>query len=139
MKKATITALIVSLITIFTLGCGTIHRLDGGKSAEFNATNTNATEVIVGAIQIGGSVFSLYPWQKRTGLVRTADQPSIAAANAIASKAAAEAMNGQVIHTNGNKIIIFGAQGVNFEAQDLKLILEQLNKLSPAGQIDPAD
>lgn len=135
--------------TILSLGCGTIHRLDGGRSAEFVSITPNqpplpdgleantggGTEIIIGAFQVGGSAFSVWPFQKRTGLVRTFDDPSISAGNSIASKAAANAMNGQVIHTNGNKIVIFGAQGLKIEAQDLKGILEEFNKLTPAGQV----
>lgn len=124
----------VTLAAILT-GCGTIHRVDGGRTAEY--AEEGGTELIGPSVQVGGSLISLFSFQKREKVKRTGDEPSIAAGNSVLSKAAAEALTGGVLHSNGVKQVTFGAKNIGTEAQKLDTILEGVNKLTPRGQVTP--
>ncbi len=133
MKTPVYLLLLAALLT----GCGTLHRVDGGRTAEF--AEDGGTEIVGPSVQVGGSLLSLFSFQKREKVKRTGDEPSIAAGNSIGSKAAMEAMSGGVLHSNGVKHVTFGAKGITTEAQKIDSILQHLHNLTPEGQLTPGN
>lgn len=135
------TFLALSLAFILS-GCASTHRLDGGRSAIFGVNTNgvaNGTEIEGPRIALMGSVIQLFSFTKRDNVASTIDEPSASAGYTAASKTAMENASAQMTRSNGVKTVTYGAQGVTTDAQDLKAIIDALQKLTPAGQVNPLD
>ena len=135
------TILVLSLAFILS-GCASTHRLDGGRSAIFHSDANGqgtGTEVEGPRIALLGGVLQLFSFTKRNNVASTIDEPSASAGYTAASKTAMENASAQMVRSNGVKQVTYGAQGVTTDAQDLKAIIDALQKLTPAGQVNPLD
>lgn len=133
-------SIIVLSLVFFLSGCASTHRLDGGRSAIFGVNTNgvaNGTEIEGPRIALMGSVIQLFSFTKRDNVASTIDEPSASAGYTAASKTAMENASAQMTRSNGVKTVTYGAQGVATDAQDLKAILDGLQKLTPAGQVKP--
>lgn len=131
-------ALVVA--ALLTTGCASTHRLDGGRSATFGVDEkgvANGAEIEGPRIAVLGGVLQLFSFTKRDNVLSTIDEPSASAGYTAASRTAMENASAQMIRSNGVKQVTYGAQGVTTDAQDLKAILDALQKLTPSGHVRP--
>ena len=128
--------ILIFIAAILFTGCINTHRFDGGQSATFSeqGDGTSGTETIVAPVSLfGGAVqFSLY--KKRENVISSINEPTVASGTSAGSKTAAAALTATSSRTNGTKVITYGAQGLSTDAQDIKSILDAVQKLTPAGQ-----
>lgn len=147
MKTRILKTTTLALVNLLLLGCASTHRMDGGRSAIYGVNPNNGEpsgkSIEVLRFDLLGAMFRAVPFAMRSGLASEIDEPTAAAGYTALSATAAQSMAAtSERHTNGTKVVTYGAQGFETKAQELAEILAEAERIKnglPRRGEDPKD